>query len=71
MMRSQEPYTPDEDEAIREGVGRRLSAREIGTLLGRTRNSIIGRAHRIGSPWELSRSERSRYNTWNARRKRK
>jgi GcrA cell cycle regulator len=36
------------DQMIRDGIANRMSAREIGDILGVSRNSVIGRAHRIG-----------------------
>jgi hypothetical protein len=48
-------YTPQEDDLIRQHYGERGAARRLADQLKRTRDSIIGRAHRLqlsagGSP---------------------
>lgn len=50
------------------GVLNRELARDIGTRLGRTKNSVIGKAHKLGLSWELSEEEVSFRNRQNARR---
>ncbi|MCC3246701.1 GcrA family cell cycle regulator [Methylocystis sp. WRRC1] len=42
------PWTEKEIEIVRDMWGTAASAAEIGKLLGRTKNSVIGRAHRMG-----------------------
>ena len=42
------PYTAEDDEAIRAGALRGDSARIVGDRIGRTRNSIISHAGRLG-----------------------
>lgn len=42
------PFTPEEDAFIRACASAGYYARHCATALGRTRNSIIGRAHRLG-----------------------
>lgn len=41
------PYTPEEDEIVLKNY-RSLGARAVGALLNRSKNSVIGRAHRLG-----------------------
>jgi hypothetical protein len=41
-------WTPEEDAALRTHVAEGFSSNQIGAILNRTRNSIIGRAHRNG-----------------------
>lgn len=48
VSRTSRPYTAEEDDAIRVGKSRGLKAEEIGDRIRRTKNSVIGRAHREG-----------------------
>jgi hypothetical protein len=41
------PFTEEEDVVIRQNYDK-VSARKLAELLGRTKNSVIGRAHRLG-----------------------
>lgn len=41
-------WSEDEDAILRRQIGERLSAAQIGASLGRSRNAVIGRAHRLG-----------------------
>lgn len=43
-------WTPEEDAMLTELWGRKLSSGRIGDILGRTKNAVIGRAHRIKLP---------------------
>ena len=42
------PWSAEEVKKLAEMWGRGKSSREIGTALGRTRNMVIGKAHRLG-----------------------
>ena len=42
------PWTPDRIQELKELWGRGLSASHIGRIMGLTRNTIIGKAHRLG-----------------------
>ena len=47
--RNTRAWEPEEDECIRDLYGKPgISAQALGDRLGRTRHSIIGRAHRLG-----------------------
>lgn len=49
MMRASSPWSTEEDEKLRELWGdKKHSAREIGILMDRSKNSVIGRANRLG-----------------------
>ena len=41
-------WTPDQDDMLAALVESGASARQIGATMGKTRNSIIGRVHRLG-----------------------
>lgn len=50
----------DEETAIAIDLRRRMhSAFSIGKIMGRTRNSVIGRLHRVGEPGVLLNSGRT------------
>lgn len=40
-------WTTDDDDLLRKCVSEGMTAQKISELLGRTRNSVIGRAHRL------------------------
>ena len=49
MLNSAKCWTPEQEEIVRtEWPLGRLSAAGIGELIGKTRNSVIGKAHRLG-----------------------
>jgi len=43
-------WTDDEDAALKNMWGGKLSTKEIGTALSKTKSAVIGRAHRLGLP---------------------
>ena len=43
------PYTEEEDDAIRQAVADGVTVRCCARLLNRSRNSVLGRGHRIGA----------------------
>lgn len=43
-----QPYSPEADELLRLWAAKGYTARHVGNLLERTRNSVLGRAHRLG-----------------------
>jgi hypothetical protein len=49
---SRNAWTPDEDRLAKEMAEQGRSSREIGKVLGRSRNAILGRFHRLGVKWE-------------------
>ena len=53
-------WTPEDDRRLREIIAGGLSAREIGSLMGRSRNSVIGRCHRIGLALPLPPKEKGK-----------
>lgn len=55
MVRNLHEHTPETDRIMAEHWAKGLSALQIGKLMGgRTKNVIIGRAHRIGLPGRAS-----------------
>ncbi|MCP5004389.1 MAG: hypothetical protein GY941_10715, partial [Planctomycetes bacterium] len=42
------PYTPQEDAIIKDKVMQNFSASQIAKDIGRSRNSVVGRCHRMG-----------------------
>lgn len=58
--RDETPWTPRAIKALRRLAGR-LSAEQIGNRLGRTKNAIIGKAHRLGV--DLPRIRRQKLST--------
>ena len=47
-MSTARAWTEDEDETLRRMANEGCSASQIGVAIGRSRNSIIGRSHRMG-----------------------
>lgn len=65
-------WTAEEDAKLIKRVKLRMTASEIAaTLPGRTRNAVIGRAHKLGCPWDRSAWEIRFLNRRNARRSRR
>lgn len=48
MRKPGKPWTEQDDEALKSMLEAGDSMSEIGNTIGRTRNSVIGRAHRLG-----------------------
>lgn len=44
---------------LRKGIAQRKTATAIGKRLGRSKNSIIGKANKMGLSWHLSKAERA------------
>lgn len=47
-------WTDREDARLRQLWSERVSTADIGRILGRTKNSVVGRAHRMGLPPRVS-----------------
>lgn len=55
-------WTPEEDDRLHTLYAEcGLSAREVGSMVGRSRMSVIGRANRLGLTRHISPVERSFY----------
>lgn len=53
-------WTREDDAQLLRGIQKGLTAQKIGDLLGRTRNAIIGRAHRLNFTFKSRDSDKKK-----------
>ena len=49
------PWSPFDDDVLRQRAAEGWSALEFANLIGRSRNAVLGRAHRLGVKFHHSR----------------
>ena len=72
MQRLCQPWTPEEDERIRSFVAKGASAVRASAALKRNKHAVIGRARKLGCPFQTLKAAREKWadtpsNLWRGR----